>query len=140
MKNPLKGLCLALIRFYQRCISPYTPAHAGFIQPAPPYAFQAISRFGVLRGGFLAVKRILRCNPLFPGGYDPVPEEFRFFRGKSEPTDRPAFPPKRQGPRSPGGLPFSDQHTVSYRFAPSFLLLRACVIPENSGGPMNRPK
>ena len=55
-------------------------------------------------------------------------------------TDRPAFPPKRQGPRSPGGLPFSDQHTVSYRFAPSFLLLRACVIPENSGGPMNRPK
>ena len=105
MKNPLKGLCLALIRFYQRCISPYTPAHCRFYPTCSSYAFQAISRFGVLRGGFLAVKRILRCNPLFPGGYDPVPEEFRFFRGKTGLTV-PRFPQKGQGPRSPGGLPF----------------------------------
>ena len=85
MKNPLKGLCLALIRFYQRCISPYTPAHCRFYPTCSSYAFQAISRFGVRRGGVRADKRSLRCTPLGPGGYDPVPEEFHFFRGKSEP-------------------------------------------------------
>ena len=85
MKNPFKGLCLALIRFYQRCISPYTPAHCRFYPTCSSYAFQAISRFGVLRGGFLAFKRILRCNPLFPGGYDPVPEEFSLFSRRPGP-------------------------------------------------------
>lgn len=85
--TPLKQICLKLIRFYQTAISPYTPPHCRFYPTCSAYAFQAISRFGVLRGGFLAAKRILRCNPLFPGGYDPVPEEFSLFRKK------PSSPP-----------------------------------------------
>lgn len=85
MKNPFKGLCLALIRFYQRCISPYTPAHCRFYQPAPPYAFQAISRFGVLRGGFLAVKRILRAIPSSPAGTIPSRRSSPFSAGGPAP-------------------------------------------------------
>ena len=64
---------LLLIRFYQRVISPMTGAHCRFLPTCSQYAYEAISRYGVLKGGALSLWRILRCNPFGKGGYDPVP-------------------------------------------------------------------
>lgn len=69
----MKQVMLWLIRFYRRAISPYTPASCRYTPTCSVYAVEAIEKYGALKGGWLALKRILRCNPLFPGGYDPVP-------------------------------------------------------------------
>jgi len=71
----MKSLFLRLIRFYRRRISPYTQPHCRFYPTCSSYALEAIERFGSLRGGWMALKRFLRCNILFPGGYDPVPKK-----------------------------------------------------------------
>jgi len=73
----MKKIMLALIRFYQRNISAYRPAVCRFTPTCSQYAVEAIERFGPLKGSFLALKRLLRCNPCFRGGYDPVPEKER---------------------------------------------------------------
>lgn len=65
---------LGLIRFYQRFISPSMGRNCRFAPTCSAYAAQAIGRFGVLKGGWLAIKRLARCQPLSEGGYDPVPE------------------------------------------------------------------
>jgi putative membrane protein insertion efficiency factor len=67
-----KGVLL-LIRFYQRALSPYLPASCRYVPTCSVYAYEAVQKHGVFRGSFLAVKRILRCHPFHPGGYDPVP-------------------------------------------------------------------
>jgi putative membrane protein insertion efficiency factor len=64
---------IVAIRLYQRWISPYVPPSCRFYPSCSEYAAEAISRYGFLRGGLLAVRRLLRCHPLHPGGYDPVP-------------------------------------------------------------------
>ena len=70
----MKKLLLSLIRFYQRCISPYTPASCRFRPTCSAYAIEAINKYGALKGGWLAFKRLLRCNPFYKGDpYDPVP-------------------------------------------------------------------
>ena len=69
----MKGLLLALIRFYRSVISPLEPPCCRFVPTCSAYALEAIARYGASKGGFLSVKRILRCNPFFKGGYDPVP-------------------------------------------------------------------
>ena len=69
----MKRALLALIRFYQRQISPLFPPCCRFTPNCSQYALEAIQVHGAAKGVFLALKRILRCNPLFPGGYDPVP-------------------------------------------------------------------
>ena len=69
----MKRALLALIRFYQRQISPLVPPCCRFTPTCSQYALEAIQVHGAAKGVFLALKRILRCNPLFPGGYDPVP-------------------------------------------------------------------
>lgn len=69
----MKRVLLALIRFYQRQISPLFPPCCRFTPTCSQYALEAIQVHGAAKGVFLALKRILRCNPLFPGGYDPVP-------------------------------------------------------------------
>ncbi|WP_423767113.1 membrane protein insertion efficiency factor YidD [Enorma phocaeensis] len=61
------------IRFYQRFISPLLPASCIYRPTCSQYAVQAIERYGVIRGFLLALRRIMRCNPLHSGGYDPVP-------------------------------------------------------------------
>ncbi|MBQ6707200.1 MAG: membrane protein insertion efficiency factor YidD [Clostridia bacterium] len=71
----MKKLLIALIRFYQRAISPHTPGCCRFTPTCSAYAMEAIERFGVVRGLGLAIWRILRCNPFCRGGYDPVPEK-----------------------------------------------------------------
>ena len=65
---------LKAIRFYQRKISPLFGPRCRYYPTCSQYAFDAIERYGVLIGGVLGTLRLLRCNPLFPGGVDPVPD------------------------------------------------------------------
>jgi len=69
----MKRALLAIIRFYKRAISPYLPPSCRFTPTCSEYAAEAIQKHGALKGGGLAIWRILRCNPLCKGGYDPVP-------------------------------------------------------------------
>jgi putative membrane protein insertion efficiency factor len=62
-----------VIRFYQRLISPLFPASCRYVPTCSAYAYEAVRKHGVFRGLFLSFKRILRCHPFHPGGYDPVP-------------------------------------------------------------------
>ena len=64
---------LAAIRFYQRRISPALPPMCRYYPTCSQYAIEAIEVHGALKGSLLAVLRLMRCNILFPGGYDPVP-------------------------------------------------------------------
>ncbi|ACM05138.1 membrane protein insertion efficiency factor YidD [Thermomicrobium roseum] len=66
-------LALLLIRFYQRFISPGLPPACRFYPTCSEYGYEAISRYGIIKGGVLTVRRLLRCHPFHPGGYDPVP-------------------------------------------------------------------
>lgn len=69
----VKKFLLALVRFYRGYISPLKPPCCRFYPTCSEYALIAIEKYGAAKGGYLAVKRVLRCNPFFPGGYDPVP-------------------------------------------------------------------
>lgn len=64
---------LVFVRAYQRFISPYTPPTCRFYPSCSAYAVDALVRHGPWRGSYLAVRRLLRCHPFHPGGYDPVP-------------------------------------------------------------------
>ncbi len=70
----MKWVFLGLIRGYRRLISPLFPPSCRFYPTCSQYGLEAIDRFGTLGGLYLTGRRILRCNPLVPGGYDPVPE------------------------------------------------------------------
>lgn len=67
-----RAFCVALIRFYQFFISPLAPPACRFLPSCSEYGTQAIERHGLLRGGLLAARRVLRCHPLSRGGFDPV--------------------------------------------------------------------
>ena len=70
----MKWLLLALIRFYQRFISPAFPPRCRYTPTCSQYALEAIERYGAIRGGWLALRRLLRCHPFHKGDYyDPVP-------------------------------------------------------------------
>lgn len=69
----MKKVFLAPIRFYQKWISPGLPPSCRFYPSCSEYAYQAIEKYGVLRGGWLGLRRIVRCHPFNPGGFDPVP-------------------------------------------------------------------
>ena len=72
---PLAMLMLAVIRLYQLTLSPLVGRHCRFQPTCSRYAAEAIRRFGAVRGGVMAVRRIGRCHPWGGGGWDPVPEE-----------------------------------------------------------------
>lgn len=72
-----KKLFIAIIRFYQVVISPLKPPTCRFYPTCSQYGLESIKRFGALRGGWLTLIRILKCQPLHPGGLDPVPEVWR---------------------------------------------------------------
>ena len=82
----MKGPILWLIRCYQR-ISACTPAVCRFRPTCSQYAYSAISRFGLLKGGWLALVRLSKCPPFHRGGYDPLPKNFVFF------PKQPPLPP-----------------------------------------------
>lgn len=70
----MKTVFLTLIRFYQKYISPAFPARCRFRPTCSRYAYEAITKYGALKGGWLALKRLLRCHPFYKGNwYDPVP-------------------------------------------------------------------
>lgn len=70
----MKHFLLMLIRFYRRCISPYTPASCRFTPTCSQYAQEAITKYGAFKGGWLALRRLLRCNPFNKSDpFDPVP-------------------------------------------------------------------
>lgn len=69
----MKRLLLSLIRFYRRAVSPYKKPCCRYIPTCSAYAFEAIEKYGAAKGGWLALRRVLRCHPFRPGGYDPVP-------------------------------------------------------------------
>ena len=68
----MKKLLILLIRFYQKAISPLFPPSCRFVPTCSEYALEAVKKYGVLKGGRMAIWRILRCNPFCKGGYDPV--------------------------------------------------------------------
>ena len=70
----MRKLAVVVLRAYKRLISPLLPPACRFYPSCSEYAMQAIAKHGVLRGGILAAKRLIKCNPLHPGGFDPVPE------------------------------------------------------------------
>jgi len=69
----MKAIFIIMIRFYQVCISPLHPPCCRFYPPCSAYAIEALQKYGVLKGSYLAVRRILKCHPFHEGGYDPVP-------------------------------------------------------------------
>ena len=64
---------VALVKIYQWCISPFTPASCRFVPTCSQYALEALRKHGPLKGGWLALQRIARCHPWGGHGYDPVP-------------------------------------------------------------------
>ena len=69
----MKRILIALVKFYRRAISPYRPPCCNYTPTCSQYALEAIEKYGALKGGYLAFRRILRCNPFHKGGRDPVP-------------------------------------------------------------------
>ena len=70
----MKKVFLLLIRFYQNAVSPWFPARCRFRPTCSAYAYEAVSKYGAFKGGWLALRRLLRCHPLYHGDYyDPVP-------------------------------------------------------------------
>jgi putative membrane protein insertion efficiency factor len=78
----MKQILLRLVRFYRRKISPFIPPMCRYYPTCSQYALEAVELYGAFWGSLLALRRFLRCNILFPGGYDPVPQR--------------RFPPKKR--------------------------------------------
>jgi len=68
----MRRLMILLVRMYQRFVSPLFPPHCRFTPTCSEYAVQALGKYGVLKGGVISLKRILKCHPFHPGGDDPL--------------------------------------------------------------------
>jgi len=71
----LNKIFIALIRFYQLCISPMLGPHCRFTPTCSQYAIEAIKTYGAFKGTILTIKRISKCHPFHDGGHDPVPQK-----------------------------------------------------------------
>jgi putative membrane protein insertion efficiency factor len=69
----MKRLLVGLIRFYQYAISPYLGRRCRYFPTCSEYTAEAVEKHGAMKGGWLGAKRLCRCHPWHPGGYDPVP-------------------------------------------------------------------
>ena len=69
----MKRIALGLIRIYQLAISPFTPPSCRYVPTCSHYGYEAITKHGLIKGGLLTTKRLLRCHPFSRGGVDPVP-------------------------------------------------------------------
>ena len=72
--RPVRHIAAFIVTLYQRLVSPLFPPSCRFVPTCSQYAKEAILKHGLARGSYLAARRILRCHPFNPGGYDPVPE------------------------------------------------------------------
>lgn len=75
IKETLKRLLIGMIKLYRKFISPLKPPTCRFYPTCSSYALEAIEKFGPFKGGYLAIRRILKCHPFNVGGYDPVPNK-----------------------------------------------------------------
>jgi len=73
INNLIKKGLLMIIRFYQNGISPLLGPRCRFTPTCSQYTYEAITEHGIIKGTYLGIKRLLKCNPFFKGGYDPVP-------------------------------------------------------------------
>ncbi len=73
----MKKIILCMIRFYQKYISIFLGKNCRFIPTCSAYTYEAVEKFGVVKGVYLGIKRIIKCHPFNPGGFDPVPEKKR---------------------------------------------------------------
>ena len=80
----MKYILIGLIKLYRKTLSKIKPPCCRFYPTCSTYGLDAIRRFGSVKGGYLTVKRICRCNPFSAGGYDPVPDEFRLLPAKEK--------------------------------------------------------
>ena len=76
----MKRVLLALVRFYRRAISPFRPPCCRYTPTCSQYALEAIEKYGALKGGWMAFRRILRCNPFHKGGTTPFPDSKEYRR------------------------------------------------------------
>jgi uncharacterized protein len=110
LRNPVRTLFTGAIRGYQLVISPGLPGRCKFYPSCSQYALDAIKEYGAARGVVLGAWRILRCNPLSYGGYDPVSRQKLFGRrGKSSPSDAAEAGPEGGGQLSGRPLAFGAQ-------------------------------
>ena len=72
-KNFIQRIIILMVRAYQSGISPYLGAHCRYTPTCSAYFIEAVEKYGALKGSWLGIRRILRCHPGRPGGYDPVP-------------------------------------------------------------------
>jgi len=72
LKNIIKRILIIIIRGYQKIISPLFPSTCRFYPTCSTYFIQALEKYGPFKGTYLGIKRILRCHPGNPGGYDPL--------------------------------------------------------------------
>lgn len=72
MRRAVRKMLIGMVRFYQRVISPHKKSCCRYTPTCSEYAIQAIEKYGALKGSYLAVRRILRCNPWGGSGYDPL--------------------------------------------------------------------
>ena len=76
ISKALISFIVYIIKFYKFFISPILPPSCKYYPTCSVYSIQAIKRFGLIKGGYLSLKRIISCNPFSSGGFDPVPEVF----------------------------------------------------------------
>ena len=80
----MRRLVLGLIRIYQLTLSPLLGSNCRFQPTCSAYATEAIKNFGVLKGGYLSFRRLIKCHPFHEGGYDPVPDTVEDVKPKSD--------------------------------------------------------
>jgi putative membrane protein insertion efficiency factor len=112
-RRPVRAALLAAVRFYQRAISPTRPPRCRFVPTCSAYALEAIEVHGAVRGGWLALRRLLKCAPWHPGGVDLVPR---------------AAPGRRSGRRSGTR---TDAHTYNSA-APIPMAASSAVSPDGA--------